>query len=252
MYWIDKACLPGIYYDIPGKEASDKFGVQPICCTTYHYKVTVGGSAVLPLTEAKLQLCTDERTHDFTLALMDFAEWDDLGRPTYGRGSPERPPAAAKTSNSDSSSTSSGSGSVGSSSNTSGAPLISNESDSGKVSTAPAAAPTASAPSSTSSTMPTASGVAGLTTEPSSSSSSEYYLWPDFIYDLICRPREWASWRKRAERGIHGSRAERSASNKSRGSSVPVAAMTRREAYFEALCQDWLAELERLNAEEPS
>jgi hypothetical protein len=32
------------------------------------------------------------------------------------------------------------------------------------------------------------------------SPSSDYYVWPDFILEMLIKPREWASWRKRVER----------------------------------------------------
>ena len=36
-------------------------------------------------------------------------------------------------------------------------------------------------------------------------SPTGYYIWPEFILDLLNHPRDWASWRKRAERGLGGS-----------------------------------------------
>jgi len=75
MFWLPKSNLPCLFYDSPDMKKVE-FTVLPVCCTTYHYAVKVSYNTIEPLTVQKLKSCTDERTHDFTLALMDFAEWD--------------------------------------------------------------------------------------------------------------------------------------------------------------------------------
>jgi hypothetical protein len=75
MFWLPKSNLPCLFYDSPDKNKIE-FLVLPVCCTTYHYAVKVSCNTIDPLTIQKLKSCTDERTHDFTLALMEFAEWD--------------------------------------------------------------------------------------------------------------------------------------------------------------------------------
>ena len=43
-------------------------------------------------------------------------------------------------------------------------------------------------------------------TAPNSRSSSSHYQWPEFILDMLKRPVEWASWRKRVERAVLSNR----------------------------------------------
>ena len=50
----------------------------------------------------------------------------------------------------------------------------------------------------------------------------QFYHWPDFILDMVSRPREWASWRKSVERGGRGTSGK-----------------SRRDLYFEALCGEY-------------
>jgi len=96
--------------------------------------VLVKCGAIEPLTHQNLKLCTDERTLDFTLALMDFADWHRQQNKKQAT------------------------------------------SDSACAST------------------------------PNSAYS---FQWPDFIIELIRKPRDWASWRKKVERGGNAQRAQR-------------------------------------------
>ena len=43
----------------------------------------------------------------------------------------------------------------------------------------------------------------GSTIQIDLSNDKKYYVWPDFILDLLNRPVEWSAWRKRVERGIN-------------------------------------------------
>jgi len=163
MFWLPKSNLPSLFFDAPGMQNMMEFTVLPVCCSTYHYAVKVSYNTIEPLTLHNLKLCTDERTLDFTLALMDFAEWDikkswmqDLENKDLQFSS-------------------------------------------------------------------------SLTTD----EEEEFYLWPDFILDLINSPREWASWRKRVERNAGGSRS------------------TRRNLYLSALCEGFREELQKI-ASSPS
>jgi hypothetical protein len=153
MFWLPKSNLPSLFYDSPDVQNKVEFNVLPVCCSTYHYAVKVTYNTIEPLTVQNLKLCTDERTHDFTLALMDFAEWD-----------------------------------------------IKKAWDSGRDGTSPS----------------------------TSDEDEEFYLWPDFILDLINSPREWASWRKRVERNTGGSR------------------IMRKNSYLAALCDGFRQELEKV------
>ena len=75
IYWLDRSNLPCLYYDSKRNLNSDKIVVQPICCSTYHYYVTVTRSLIEPLTYENIKKCNDDRTIDFAGALMDFARW---------------------------------------------------------------------------------------------------------------------------------------------------------------------------------
>lgn len=78
MYWIPRALLPAICIShkriIVGGQPTWKLTIKPICCTSYHYIVEVDRNNVEILTEENLRQCRDERTVDFTYALIDFAE----------------------------------------------------------------------------------------------------------------------------------------------------------------------------------
>lgn len=39
-----------------------------------------------------------------------------------------------------------------------------------------------------------------------SSSSKSHYQWPSFIINMLNKPTEWASWRKKVERSILSNR----------------------------------------------
>jgi hypothetical protein len=145
--------LPCLYFDSPNIQERTEFKVLPVCCTTYHYSVKVSYNTIEPLTLQNLRSCTDERTHDFTLALMDFAEWDIKRKWDPNAG------------------------------------------------------------------------------EMDSDDENEFYLWPNFILDLINAPRDWAAWRKRVERNSGGSRT------------------VRKNLYFAALCDGFREEVEKANAE---
>jgi hypothetical protein len=103
---------------------------------------------------------------------------------------------------------------------------------------------------------------------------NRYYVWPDFILDLLNHPIEWASWRKRVERAMFKKDKDKPIQNnvkrrrlnndvasvdiidnvdkdskiyeegerKTAGLRIPIKVipMTRRKAYFEALCIDRL------------
>jgi len=83
LYWLFRSQLPCIYHDLRENEYLEKgFMVLPISCTSYRYPTPVPYSELKPLTVSNLKECTDERTCDFTLALMGFAAYhqayDDL------------------------------------------------------------------------------------------------------------------------------------------------------------------------------
>jgi hypothetical protein len=75
MYWIDKAALPCIQTDLIADPRHTKHVLQPICCETYHYKVTMTTRNLKPISSSLLRMCSDERTQDFTLALIEFGGW---------------------------------------------------------------------------------------------------------------------------------------------------------------------------------
>jgi hypothetical protein len=78
MFWLLRSNLPAIYYDTPEMRTSDKFDVLPINCCQYQYPTKITNSSVViePLSMVNLAHCTEDRTHDFTLALLDFAKWE--------------------------------------------------------------------------------------------------------------------------------------------------------------------------------
>ena len=51
-----------------------KLTLKPVCCSTYHYIIDTDRGACEKLTDSLLRQCHDDRTVDFTLALIDFAE----------------------------------------------------------------------------------------------------------------------------------------------------------------------------------
>jgi hypothetical protein len=75
LYWLPRASLPCLFRDKPENMRADTFVVQPVCCVTYHYPVKSANRQMEPLTMQLLKQCTDERTQDFTTALIDFAQW---------------------------------------------------------------------------------------------------------------------------------------------------------------------------------
>ena len=94
----------------------------------------------------------------------------------------------------------------------------------------------------------------GVTDSPSSS-DYKYYVWPDFVLDLLNRPTAWAAWRKKTERDLMGGNNCQTGRLSEGGivdlSGVPVQEVkkfhrpvSRRVAYFTALCADREAELE--------
>ena len=83
MYWISTLNLPCLLVrTLEGSAKEERLRVQPVCCSTYHYEVDVNARKLESFSEEKLRLCGDERTYDFTLALVDLARWlcesDDL------------------------------------------------------------------------------------------------------------------------------------------------------------------------------
>lgn len=88
------------------------------------------------------------------------------------------------------------------------------------------------------------------------SSEYRYYVWPDFILDLLNRPTAWAAWRKKTERDLMGG-INIMSGRQSEGGTIDLSGGTvqddvkkvhrpvsRRVAYFTALCADREAELE--------
>ena len=163
---------------------------------------------LLPLTETLLQQCSEERTRDFTLALLDFTQWDEMVNSQ--RITPPTPVAAQVT--------------------------------------GPSTAPCMESQGPGSDTVDVAGHV--------------HYVWPDFILDLLIQPSVWAAWRKRVERGeMTGGRNNAETLSKSNADSnneVEIISnnfkrkhrpVTRRKAYFDALCSDRMAEIERFELE---
>ena len=129
----------------------------------------------------------------------------------------------------------------------------------------------------------------GSTIQIDLSNDKKYYVWPDFILDLLNRPVEWSAWRKRVERGINfEAKKSRGSGNGNGGgggllsvlsvdnvndkiemdnrsssatttTTTPAAAaaaavvvpvvMTRRIAYFEALKRDRMIEINAFEIE---
>ena len=90
----------------------------------------------------------------------------------------------------------------------------------------------------------------------SNTSDYRYYVWPDFILDLLNRPTAWAAWRKKTERDLMGGNNYYNG-RLSEGITVDLSSITvqeevkkihrpvsRRMAYFTALCTDREAELD--------
>lgn len=77
LFWSPKSNLPCLFYDRVQNLHQWTISVIPMCCTTYHYKITAlrSNGQLESLTPKHMDLCTDERTTDFTLAMMDFADW---------------------------------------------------------------------------------------------------------------------------------------------------------------------------------
>lgn len=82
LFWLLRSNLPAIYYDTPENRYAESFRVLPINCCAYQYPMKITRSAVIiePLSLGNLQHCTEDRTHDFTLALLDFAHWEQAER----------------------------------------------------------------------------------------------------------------------------------------------------------------------------
>ena len=78
LYWLPRANLPALCIDYSRKLDEDQSNwvltVKPICCSTYHYIVEVDRNSVEILSDFNLRNCHDERTVDFTYALIDFAQ----------------------------------------------------------------------------------------------------------------------------------------------------------------------------------
>ena len=182
---------------------------------------------MLPLTTALVQECTEERTQDFTMALWEFVRWDDNKNKI--RESAFTP----------------GRGHLGSLSLGIGNPNvidISNNNDDIE----------------SDSEYREMVGVGVGVTDGSNTSDYRYYVWPDFILDLLNRPTAWAAWRKKTERDLMGGNNYYNG-RLSEGGVVTVdlagitvqeevkkihRPVTRRMAYFTALCTDREAELD--------
>lgn len=192
---------------------------------------------LLPLTENIMYRCTDERTTDFTLALMDFIAWDDLNSKAEAGADCTSPSPV--------------------SSNREGGPV--------KVPRMIEAGFRDSTDDTENTRSITEERVSEL-----ADVDNRYYIWPDFILDLLTRPSEWASWRKRVERAMFNkdtqinvkrrrlngdiyldtvdmNNSENNVDNdlktnengdRNSGAVIKVIPITRRKAYFEALCVD--------------
>ena len=178
MYWIRRSCLPAVFYDEIGLEETDSFWILPICCTTYHYPVCVKKNEVFPLTSSKLQQCTDERTHEFTAALMEFVTWD------CERYKTEKERKAFINS------------------------LLSSTDDKniGHVNDEDLKYTKKRKEVSSDSTTDTLLK-GGYSSVPVLSPEG-YYIWPAFIWALLDKPKKWSLWRMNAERlvGTNGCR----------------------------------------------
>ena len=124
----------------------------------------------MTLTEDLVQGLTEDRTKDFTLALMDFTQWDESER----QRKLEEIEIEIEEENEN----------IKGKKNKDG-----KEGKEAKVGDG-----------------------RGLNDEASHASESalmdvspidKYYVWPDFILDMLNRPTEWGSWRKKVERGLH-------------------------------------------------
>ena len=73
LFWLPRSELPCIYYDTKDNRSKKEIMVLPICCSTYHYPTKVSGTAVTALSKQLLRGCREDRTHEFTEALIDFA-----------------------------------------------------------------------------------------------------------------------------------------------------------------------------------
>ena len=143
------------------KDPEDHFRAQPFCCATYHYEVNVAG-AIEELTPDNLKLCTDERTIDFTNALLAFQHWD-----MCRRNSP-----ADETS-------------------------LTTESD---ITAAPIVNTAISSVSKSKSRNGEINTDSSHQKMRLPYDCFSRYIWPDFILFLITHPPNWASWRKKCER----------------------------------------------------
>jgi hypothetical protein len=89
LFWIKNLSLPCIYYEVGGggKKDRKRFQVQPICCNDFKYSTQVSQTEVVPLSEniMKGRNNIDDKTLDFTLALLDFVKWDDEKTRDYYR-----------------------------------------------------------------------------------------------------------------------------------------------------------------------
>lgn len=79
MYWLPRMSLPAICLGYDRKVTVDgtsmwKLTLKPVCCSTYHYIMETDRSSCEHLNEDLLRQCHDERTVDFTMALIDFTE----------------------------------------------------------------------------------------------------------------------------------------------------------------------------------
>jgi hypothetical protein len=182
MYWMPRATLPCLYYDTYELEGSEKFSVLPVCCTTYHYAVDTMTSFIEPLTTSNLRSCTDERTHDFALALMGFATWHKNLLKDFSSSESEDDQRHYIS--------------------------LLNSQDLGSAEAVAIGVMN--------------NEIAVELVNIGSEDEKAFYQFPDFILDLICNPREWASWRKKVERTI--------------STKNPC----RKHSYYKALCEGLL------------
>jgi hypothetical protein len=182
LYWLDRHNLPCIRLtevdvtsdsgneegsaapasgDPEGDYEEQIFKGQPVCCATYHYPVFV---TVKMASEVKffdinnLKFCNDERTQDFTKALVMFHSWDS--KRCVAAAAAAEPAACTSGESSDFNPATSDSTTIDGEHSPSGAAVV--------------------------------------------SVPPRRYAWPQFILDLISRPRDWAAWRKKCERLSRG------------------------------------------------
>ncbi|KAJ1426593.1 hypothetical protein B484DRAFT_450635 [Ochromonadaceae sp. CCMP2298] len=202
LFWIGRANLPAIYYDSPEKRHDALFKVLPINCKEFQYPTKTGGGELDPLTVEKLQHCSEDRTHDFTLALIDFARWQGELRAQEEQAQAKVRRSGEKSKRMDSDYFSSGGGGGGSGGGAEWAQRA----------------------------REAQSRVQSQPLDPQS--DPQLHDWPEFILKMLNSPKQWHSWRKAAERGPDRERDKG-------GGDAGTGVKTKRELYFQALCAQY-------------